>query len=92
MCTILNKIENTVSDWWLFQTFLAPAAYWNNPTAKAYQEMLDHSIYLPFINNLKYHTLYDQYKARFSALNRAMFVKFGNDQVISPVSSTLFGS
>jgi len=78
-CELLNKIENYLGGWSVAQKFLAPAAYWNDPTPKVYAEMLEKSVYLPYINNLKYHDKYDQYKARFSALNRIELVKFGND-------------
>lgn len=61
-CDLLTKIENFGEGWWAAQNFIAPAAYWNEPSPKGYSDMLSHSVFLPYINNLKPHSKYDQYK------------------------------
>lgn len=91
-CNILTYLENHLDGFEAAQDHLAPADYWNNPQPDAFAAMLKYSIWLPYINNMKQHDKYDQYKQRFSALNRAQFVRFQNDTVIYPNDSTQFGT
>jgi len=71
---------------------LAPANYLYLPDPKYYDAMIAGEIYLPIINNMKQHSKFDQYKQRFSALNRVQFVLFELDTVVNPKISTHFGT
>ena len=91
-CNLLTAIENhgTLISW--FQNNVAPAAYWrDHKNPKFYKEYLEYVKYLPYINNEIQHPKMEQYKQRFSNLNRAGFVLFENDTIIYPRESTQFG-
>jgi palmitoyl-protein thioesterase len=56
-----------------------------------YEIYLHRSDYLPYINNEKAHDKADQYKQRFSALDRIGLYSFANDTVVYPLMSEQFG-
>jgi len=88
-CELQRTITNWGSYWYLAQKFLGPASYYLDPNN--YEGFLKYSTYLPYINNMKPHAKYDQYKQRFSALNRATFVMYDKDVTIYPRESCQFG-
>jgi len=88
-CELQRTITNWGSYWYLAQKFLGPASYYLDPNN--YEGFLKYSTFLPYINNMKPHAKYDQYKQRFSALNRATFVMYDKDVTIYPRESCQFG-
>jgi palmitoyl-protein thioesterase len=52
---------------------------------------LDHSAFLPYLNNEKYHSNAYLNKKRFEDLNHLLMVKFMYDPVIYPMESAFFG-
>lgn len=55
-----------------------------------YDQYLWHSRFLPYINNEKSHDKFDQYKERFSSLNKIELVQFQNDTTVFPKESEHF--
>jgi len=70
---------------------LAPAEYFRETMNKRhYDWYLNNNRFLPYINNEKDHDLYDQYKDRFSSLNKIMLVAFQNDTILYPHETAMF--
>ena len=56
---------------------------------KKYQKYLEHSAFLPDINNER-EEKNAEYKRRFSALNRLVLIKYTKDTVLKPLETEWF--
>lgn len=75
----------------LIQDIVAPTEYYRERDNKiAYHWYLNNSRLLPFLNNEKPHSLMDQYKKRFSSMNKVMLIMFGEDEVLYPRETSFF--
>lgn len=71
------------------QSTLGPSNYFRDH--KKEPEYLDHSLFLPFLNNEKDHPKAKINRKRFESLNYLTMVKFLKDPIIYPVESSWFG-
>lgn len=55
-----------------------------------HQNYLDHSIFLPYLNNEKDNVRMDQNKLRFESLNSLTMIMFSRDEIIFPKESAWF--
>ena len=97
LCDILTYLEDHIliskSLFDLFQAHLAPGAYWRDTYNEFYfEQYLKYSDFLPLINNERQHEKSQQYKDRFSSLNRLELVKFQNDTTLYPIDTSHFGT
>ena len=90
-CNILDYLLGLLAYFEILQSYYAPLSYWRDLYSTfRYNIYLDHSEFLPYINNEKHHDKYDEYKDRFSWLNRLELVMFENDKTIVPKESEFF--
>ena len=90
-CNTLNYIEENIIYYPEIQNHVAPAEYYRETfDKKHYDWYMKKSKYLPYINNEKQHDLSEQYKERFSALNKVMLVGFQNDTTLYPLETAFF--
>jgi palmitoyl-protein thioesterase len=87
-CNILNYIADNLVYFDVVQNLLGPAGYFRDPNNL--DVYLKDSCFLPYANGEKQGNFTENVKARFSALNAAMFVMFDADQVIYPKETAWF--
>ena len=73
----------------IVQSTIGPSNYFKDH--KKFQEYLDKSLFLPYINNEKDHPKANLNKKRFEELNYFLMVKFMHDPIIYPKESSWFG-
>ena len=71
------------------QKNVGPAGYHRDH--KNIESYLEHSAFLPYLNNEIYHPNANLNKRRFEDLNHFLMVKFMYDPVIYPMESAFFG-
>lgn len=70
------------------QEHLSFASYWKDP--ERFEEYLQFSSYLPYLNNEISHTNFNIYRSRFESLNKFVMIWSKNDGVILPAESAKF--
>ena len=73
----------------IIQKNIGPAGY--HKDHKDRQSYLDHSAFLPYLNNEKQHNRFYSNKENFEKLNHLTMVKFIYDPIIYPIESSWFG-
>ena len=68
---------------------MGPAGYHRDHNN--FESYLEHSAFLPYLNNEKYHAKTNMNKQRFESLNHLLMVKFMYDPIIYPMESAFFG-
>lgn len=91
VCGILNHFAHKLSMWKMIQEFfpLSELIYDSDHMEK----YLKKSKLMPELNNMKKDThsiLRDEYKKDFTSLNKAMFVKYSDDNIMYPKESAWF--
>ncbi|EEB06981.1 palmitoyl protein thioesterase-dolichol pyrophosphate phosphatase fusion 1 [Schizosaccharomyces japonicus yFS275] len=75
-------------DAWVQKRFVQ-AQYYREETA--YDKYLENNIFLPYVNNELPHNRSSMFSSRLQKLNKLVLVGFGDDRLIEPRSSSLFG-
>jgi len=90
-CDLLNDLAETLMYDPLIQDIVAPSEYYRERDNKvAYHWYINNSRLLPFLNNEKSHSLKDEYKQRFSSMNKVMLIMFGEDETLYPRETSFF--
>jgi len=90
-CDLLNDLAETLMYDPLIQDIVAPSEYYRERDNKvAYHWYINNSRLLPFLNNEKSHSLMDEYKQRFSSMNKVMLIMFGEDEILYPRETSFF--
>lgn len=86
ICDMLNFIIRNAVYFPFIQQIAGPAGYFRDPNNL--QDYMNYSVLLPYLNNEK--NANPTYKERFSALNKALFVMFSEDNVLFPKETAWF--
>ncbi|KAJ2663038.1 hypothetical protein IWW48_001557 [Coemansia sp. RSA 1200] len=90
MCNWMRRLASRGVYSWYIRDHVIQAQYFKDP--ERLDLYLEHNIFLPDINSdHRDGKVNEDYRARIAALERMVLVKFGEDTLISPVSSTWFG-
>lgn len=87
-CEVINYLLPHLYDDF-FQYILAPSGYVKIPTEIT--KYLEHSKYLPKLNNERPNERNSTFKDRFTSLQNLVLIMFQDDQVLSPKETSWFG-
>jgi palmitoyl-protein thioesterase len=87
-CDMINYIIKNLVYFETIQDSIGPAGYFRDPNHL--DKYLNDSVFLPYLNNEKHDNYTTSINDRFTSLNGAMLVMFGNDTMIYPKETAWF--
>ena len=87
-CDLINYVVDNLVYFDIVQDIVGPAGYFRDPNHL--DIYLNHSVFLPYLNNEKTENYTTSINENINNLNGALFVMFGNDTMIYPKETAWF--